>query len=186
MKRLLSFVALLSLSACSPIQAENIESMATFERNTFLEARSNQELCNAYTNQFIGAETKKQTEVILKSRNINECHGKFGAYARIEGTSSSKLTVEVRELSSKEKTKIETDVKSELKDPNSAVFKWLPFIEGKHGYCGYVNAKNMFGGYTGNKLFHIMFMSREGKIITGPVTIGKGVGTLCADYFQGV
>ncbi len=43
--------------------------------------------------------------------------------------------------------KAEAWVKSVLKDPDSAKFS------GQHGYCGYVNAKNSFGGYTGDKRF---------------------------------
>lgn len=43
-------------------------------------------------------------------------------------------------------------VRSRLKDPASAVFSELRIL-GNERVCGYVNAKNSFGGYTGNTRF---------------------------------
>lgn len=43
-------------------------------------------------------------------------------------------------------------VRSALKDPNSAEFKDVQWIEGK-SICGQVNAKNSYGGYGGFKHF---------------------------------
>ncbi len=40
-------------------------------------------------------------------------------------------------------------VKDELKDPDSAKFRWLPHQPGNSHYCGMVNAKNSYGGYGG-------------------------------------
>lgn len=55
-------------------------------------------------------------------------------------------------------------IKSNLKDPDSAKFSELYVVPytGKNSteammtVCGYVNAKNSFGGYTGNKRFAVL------------------------------
>ena len=44
-------------------------------------------------------------------------------------------------------------VKAKLKDPDSAKFKDVK-ATGPDSYCGWVNAKNSFGGYTGFQLFY--------------------------------
>lgn len=48
-------------------------------------------------------------------------------------------------------------VKAELKDPDSAKFHGLRPLKGfdgkVNGYCGWVNAKNSYGGYTGDSFF---------------------------------
>jgi hypothetical protein len=40
-----------------------------------------------------------------------------------------------------------------LRDADSARFRWLPFDPSKSHYCGWVNAKNAYGGYTGFQPF---------------------------------
>lgn len=49
----------------------------------------------------------------------------------------------------------ERAVKSRLKDPYSAVFGqfYVLDIAGTTNVCGYVNAKNSFGSYTGEKSY---------------------------------
>lgn len=65
-----------------------------------------------------------------------------------------------RSLSAVEKAAIVEAVTAQMKDPLSAQFKW-PMMRGDAGtYCGYVNAKNSFGGYVGFHLFAV-FVSRE-------------------------
>lgn len=61
---------------------------------------------------------------------------------------------EFRDLTPTEKKLIESGLKSKLKDPDSAQFKWTKITrsagaEGRVYYCGMVNAKNSYGGYTG-------------------------------------
>lgn len=63
------------------------------------------------------------------------------------------------ELDDKEKQIISQAVRETLRDPLSALFKWPPYnsVDELHPagglrmgyYCGLVNAKNGFGGYTG-------------------------------------
>lgn len=56
-----------------------------------------------------------------------------------------------RELSLKEKNTIEAAAKGSLKDPDSAKFQWQDY-KGGDVYCAHVNAKNSYGGYSGNAL----------------------------------
>lgn len=61
-----------------------------------------------------------------------------------------------RDLTEDERAIIAAAVKKQLKDPDSAQFRWLPFVEdnlGKNAYCAWVNAKNGFGGYSGDTIF---------------------------------
>jgi len=54
-----------------------------------------------------------------------------------------------RELTKAEKVAIAAVVTDELKDPESARFKWSPLYQTKDDrvvYCAYVNAKNSYGG----------------------------------------
>lgn len=44
-------------------------------------------------------------------------------------------------------------VKERLKDPDSAQFSTVVYRPKTKTVCGYVNAKNSFGGYTGNRGF---------------------------------
>jgi hypothetical protein len=52
--------------------------------------------------------------------------------------------------------KVKTAVAKSLKDPESARFN-SPFVASKNSkgitVCGFVNAKNSYGGYTGDKPF---------------------------------
>ncbi|CAO3431391.1 hypothetical protein [Azospirillum doebereinerae] len=52
-------------------------------------------------------------------------------------------------------TRAYSDVKSELNDPNSAMFRDVRIFNKNlnSGVCGEVNAKNMFGGYPGYRKF---------------------------------
>lgn len=52
-------------------------------------------------------------------------------------------------------------VKAELKDPDSAKFRDIKPMGEKGGVCGWVNAKNEYGGYTG---FAVFFVNSEGKV----------------------
>lgn len=65
---------------------------------------------------------------------------------------------EARPLTSEEKSVIESSVRSQLKDPDSAKFTFPNLLEGNltdlpGRYCGKVNAKNSYGGYSGDQWF---------------------------------
>jgi hypothetical protein len=53
----------------------------------------------------------------------------------------------------KEIKRLEADVRSKLKDPESATFRDI-FIKGDKG-CTNVNAKNGFGGFTGYECLYV-------------------------------
>jgi len=68
--------------------------------------------------------------------------------------------VEVIETSEQQLEAAKETLKKSLKDPYSAVIEeiYAVQIDGKEGsisYCGLVNAKNSYGGYTGIKPFRI-------------------------------
>jgi len=48
-------------------------------------------------------------------------------------------------------------VKSILKDPESAEFYELKYFDTANAVCGYVNAKNSFGGLTGKTRFQVFY-----------------------------
>lgn len=59
-------------------------------------------------------------------------------------------------LSASDIATIEQGVRKNLKDPNSAMFGQMKGAKDETGMvqiCGYVNAKNSFGGYTGDAIF---------------------------------
>lgn len=64
------------------------------------------------------------------------------------GTASNAMA---RELSTKEKGIIAAKITAQLKDPDSAKITWEDY-KGGEGYCAHVNAKNSYGGYSGNAL----------------------------------
>src|SRR4051794_32228444 len=67
-----------------------------------------------------------------------------------------------RPLTSIEKESLRRSLSLTLKDPDTAQFKWLPAVVPKPdaapnaptGYCGLVNGRNSYGGYTGFKRFY--------------------------------
>ncbi len=71
-----------------------------------------------------------------------------------------------RDLKDAEKTAISKAITDQLKDPESARFKWIKMVGDSIYYCGLVNAKNSYGGYTGYKPFDASFVTaKDGKII---------------------
>ena len=77
-------------------------------------------------------------------------------------------SIKQRGLSKNEKAVIMASVKSVLKDPDSAKFKWMKL----HGsgsseiYCGLVNAKNSYGGYTGYSIFSVTLGKGKAKYLS--------------------
>lgn len=61
-------------------------------------------------------------------------------------------------------------VKAQLKDPESAQFKGIKPMGDKGGVCGWVNAKNSYGGYTG---FAVFFVNSEGKVAIIPPELSE-------------
>jgi hypothetical protein len=71
-----------------------------------------------------------------------------------------------------ERAAIRVEVRKQLKDPDSARFRWLPSKAGDD-YCGFVNARNSYGGYAGHTPFMVMLATGS----KGPVAIFIGMGT---------
>lgn len=62
-------------------------------------------------------------------------------------------------------TAIKESVGKELADPFSAQYDWQP-VRDEMLYCGWVNAKNQFGAYTGYKPFMVLYSvgNKSGKV----------------------
>ena len=68
---------------------------------------------------------------------------------------------------------------NQLKDPESARFGEFWAMNGTNGrrtICGYVNAKNSFGGYTGRKMFTV---NEDRVIMEGNDALGGLLPGLC-------
>jgi hypothetical protein len=63
-----------------------------------------------------------------------------------------------RELTTPERTALSRALAASLKDPDAAKYKWMPVVlaerQGVTDYCGLVNGKNSYGGYTGFVRFY--------------------------------
>lgn len=89
---------------------------------------------------------------------------------------SAQASSKSRDLTPEEKAYVEKAVKSTLKDPDSAQFKHAKLVLSEDGvvdpYCGMVNAKNSFGGYSGYSVFFVgITNNKDGKrvaIYIGP------------------
>lgn len=63
------------------------------------------------------------------------------------------LMAAVQPVSPAERDAIEAAVKEKLRDPDSARFRDIKRT-GDNSFCGWVNAKNGLGGYTGFAVFY--------------------------------
>lgn len=89
------------------------------------------------------------------------------------------------ELNDREKKIIENSVRKELIDPESARFKWILAAERNidatksmsSTYCGVVNSKNRYGGYTGD-IPYAVFIIHANNILM----VSKLIGTGTADW----
>lgn len=71
-----------------------------------------------------------------------------------------------RELLDSEKAVIEKAVRGSLIDSESARFKWVPIASPEvKTYCGLVNARNRFGGYTGDAPYAVFVVWKEQAIV---------------------
>jgi len=92
-------------------------------------------------------------------------------------------------LSAAQQKAVQEGVRGSLKDPNSAMFRGqlraARSEEGVTFVCGVVNAKNSYGGYTGDKPF-IGGMESDGKFIVagmgGTDTESLSVISVCQKY----
>ncbi|HEY8606315.1 MAG TPA: hypothetical protein VIM12_04275 [Noviherbaspirillum sp.] len=78
----------------------------------------------------------------------------------------NKRQVEIEQAKLEERKKASVEkvrnlVRASLKDPGSAIFQDVVYNEETQAGCGFVNAKNSFGGYVGRKMF---FVSRNGQV----------------------
>lgn len=68
------------------------------------------------------------------------------------------LSAPRRDLTAAEKTAIASVISRNLKDPKAAKFLWMPVVLSERDtitdYCGLVNGKNSYGGYTGFVRFY--------------------------------
>jgi PBP1b-binding outer membrane lipoprotein LpoB len=76
-----------------------------------------------------------------------------------------------RELTPAEKLSFTPVLAAGLKDPSAAQFKWMPVVlterDGITDYCGLVNGKNSYGGYTGFVRFYAQLQKdAKGQFIT--------------------
>jgi hypothetical protein len=75
---------------------------------------------------------------------------------------TASTSFDLRPLSTAETKLIQAAVADKLIDPSSPMFKMYPLSAKGDKYCGEVNAKNRFGGYTGYTVFTI-FIDRDAK-----------------------
>lgn len=106
--------------------------------------------------------------------------------------SAPALALPGKPLTAAHKKQIASAVKQQLKDPESAQFRWpAPHKFGL--YCGWVNAKNSYGGYTGFQPFMIMGgvgdgPKSDGSFLVMDTTIGSSgddqtiVLKMCSDH----
>jgi hypothetical protein len=87
-------------------------------------------------------------------------------------------------LSAKMRRGIENDLKVGLKDPESARFGTMNALDHKNGeieICGWVNAKNGYGGYTGETPFIAIYSIKTGHAVLGPMSEFKIIEPICLD-----
>jgi len=73
------------------------------------------------------------------------------------------FNIQARPLTKVERLAVEKTIREELKDPESAKFYHMdyPYPGPTSGYCGYVNARNSFGAFTGKQLFYVFVNQSE-------------------------
>ncbi len=87
------------------------------------------------------------------------------------------------DLNETEKQMIKNTVKEKLKDPYSAKFKFYATEKNKVGYCFKLNAKNSYGGYTGDIPVLTYLNWKDGKIVSVEHTnIGEDDDALGRDF----
>lgn len=96
-----------------------------------------------------------------------------------------------RAITAADRAMIEPAVRRGLIDPDSARFRWYPQMRDDGIYCGFVNAKNRMGGYTGFTLFMSLIGKRaDGTQVVAFTKLAHHIGPLqesaeeqmCAKY----
>lgn len=95
----------------------------------------------------------------------------FAALACFAGPAMAEDRVKLppRQITEADKAAIRETIKRQLKDPESARFRWVAYTGLDELYCGFVNAKNSYGGYVGFKPFAVMLATNNmGKQVALP------------------
>jgi hypothetical protein len=71
-------------------------------------------------------------------------------------------------------------VSQQLKDPESARFRWNPSVLDENIYCGFVNARNSFGGYVGYRVFFVNYFKTGVKARIAQTAFGRET-SICRD-----
>lgn len=80
-------------------------------------------------------------------------------------------------LDSKAKALLQVAIKDRLMDGDSAKWRWLPYRSGQSTvtqYCGFVNAKNRMGGYTGFNPFWVTGYWKDGAFVPLTAEFAEG------------
>lgn len=86
-------------------------------------------------------------------------------------------------LSGQDVKTVQAGVRAGMKDPDSARFGAMAAAKdntGKVTVCGYVNGRNSFGGYTGDKPFIGIFVNEGGSKAFSLADIGSTEGNMMA------
>lgn len=94
------------------------------------------------------------------------------ATAALSLSSTAAVALPSKPLTAANKVQITKAVKQLLKDPDSARFRW-PGVQEWGLYCGWVNAKNSYGGYAGFEPFMVMGGVGSGPKADGTFTVYK-------------
>lgn len=76
---------------------------------------------------------------------------------------------------------VESAVREQLRDPNSATFSNVRVVDGNI-VCGEVNSKNGFGGYAGKQRFLGTFTGSTAQVDIFGADTGENGKTLCDTY----
>ena len=148
---------------------------------------------NKATRDNPGPDLTKRNEAVKQCQNaaafqIEENKELF--YAKQKKIVEDQISTE-REYIRKTRALIEISeaaIKEQLKDPDSALFEWsggFAFVGYKptlfskvrtgFGACGFVNARNSFGGYVGKQRFLVVFASIDGVLVHSSIGTGQAL-----------
>lgn len=107
--------------------------------------------------------------------NIIGCIGICLAAMHVAPSEAEKLKkAPPYELSKEQIEAVERAIREDLKDPDSAKFAGVAATREPHSgmitVCGYVNAKNSYGSYTGKQLFYGLLEFPQNNFI--PINLG--------------
>lgn len=94
------------------------------------------------------------------------------------------LALALSPLAETDKDVIRAEIRSMVKDPESARFQWIPHIGNKPDktlVCGFVNARNGYGGYTGFQPFLARVIRLDGKTFANAAV--ASVSTPTRNYY---